>query len=240
MKRQLSLNRIRTQLTGLERMMRTLRAEVETHISAFSPTDINSVTEVRTGLSELFATGTAMPAISAQPYQHFYPGVWVGIDQQVGDCGATVILKTLHQHEPLDGLTRMARLSINPVFPLIEKPRWVTLENAIDIEALRAAKGLRLDIISFFDIAPHNTAQIPRHITVTLRLRRRDGAQSDHLDYHVPVSTMPFEHSMIVAESRMGELPLAEAVEAELIIALPLAGEFTLNVDHFSLKGIKA
>lgn len=240
MKRQLSLHRIRTQLSGLERMMRTLRAEVETQISAFSPNDIDSATEVRTGLAEMFASGTPMPAISARPYEQFCPGVWVGIDQEVGDCGAAVTLKTLHQHEPLDGVARMARLSINPVFPLVEKPRWVTLESAIDIEALRTAKGLRLDIISFFDIAPHNTAQIPRHITLTLRLRRRDGVQGDHLDYRVPVSTMPFEHSMIVAESRMGELPLAEAVEAVLIIELPLAGEFTLNVDHFSLKGIGA
>lgn len=240
MKRQLSLNRIRTQLAGLERMMRTLRAEVETQISSFSPTDIDSVTEVRTGLAEMFASGAAMPAISAQPYEHFCPGVWVGIDQEVGDCGATVTLKTLHQHNSLDGSARMARLSINPVFPLVEKPRWVTLESTVDIESLRAAKSLRLDIVSFFDIAPRNTAQIPRHITLTLRLHRRDGAQSDHLGYRVPVSTMPFEHSMIVAEIGMGALHLVEAVEATLIIELPLAGEFTLNVDHFSLKGIGA
>ena len=240
MKRQLSLSRIRTQLTAMERMMRTLRAEVETQISAFSPTDIAAVTEVRTGLAEMFATGAAMSAISAQPYQHFCPGVWIGLDQEVGDCGATVALKTLHPHDPLEASTRVARLSVNPVFPLVEKPRWVTLESTVDIEALRAAKGLRLDIISFFDIAPRNTAQIPRHVTLTLRLRRRDGVQSDHLGYRVPVSTMPFEHSMTVAESGMGALHLAEAAEATLIIELPLAGEFTLNLDHFSLKAIGA
>lgn len=240
MKRQLSLSRIRTQLTAMERMMRTLRAEVETQISAFSPADIAVATEMRTGLAEMFASGAAMPAISAQPYQHFCPGVWIGMDQEVGDCGATVALKTLHPHDPLDGSARVARLSVNPVFPLVEKPRWMTLESTVDIEALRAAKGLRLDIISFFDIAPRNTAQIPRHMTLTLRLRRRDGAQSDHLGYRVPVSTMPFEHSMIVAESGMSALHLAEAVEATLIIELPLAGEFTLNLDHFSLKAIGA
>jgi hypothetical protein len=122
MKRQLSLHRIRTQLSGLERMMRTLRAEVETQISAFSPNDIESATEVRTGLAEMFASGTPMPAISARPYEQFCPGVWVGIDQEVGDCGAAVTLKTLHQHEPLDGVARMARFRSTQSFRWSKNP----------------------------------------------------------------------------------------------------------------------
>ena len=37
MKIQSSLNRIRTQLSGMERMIRTLRSEIETQILAYAP-----------------------------------------------------------------------------------------------------------------------------------------------------------------------------------------------------------
>lgn len=240
MRRNLSLNRIRTQLTATERMMRMMRAEVESHISYFSPGEVEKTTEVGTGLSTLLREGKPLESFAAQPYQRFYPGVWMGLDQEVGDCGATVALKTLHPHDPVEAMTRVARLSVNPVFPLMEKPRWVTLETATDLDTLRKAKTLRLDMISFFDISPRNGAAVPRHVTLTLRLRRRDGSTSDHLTYRVPVSTMPFEHSMTVNESGVASLDLVHADEATFIIELPLAGEFSMNIDHFSLKAIGA
>ena len=220
--------------------MPTLRAEVETHISAFTPNNIAIESEMRTGLTDMFASGTPLSAMSVQPYVHFSPGVWIGFDQEVGGCGATVGFRSLRSFTPGVDLEQVSRLSINPVFPMVGRPRWVTLESSVEIEALRAAKSLRLDIISFFEIAPNNITEIPRNITITLRLRRRDGTQSDLLGYRVPVSTMPFEHSMNVAESGMMALNLPDAIEATLLIELPLAGDFTLNLDHFSLRSVGA
>lgn len=240
MKIQSSLTRIRTQLSALERMMRTLRAEVESQISAYAPADVDTVSEVETGLGQMFATGKPLAPFTAQPYQHFAPGVWLGFDQEVGDCDATVALKSLRTHDPANQADHVSRLSINPVFPLVEKPRWVTLECAMDIASLRQAKGLRVDLITFFDISSRNTAPIPRHVALSLRLRYADGTTADHLNYRVPVSTMPFEHSMVLKGTSMDGIDLAHATEAQLLIELPLAGEFTFHMDYFSLKTIGA
>ena len=240
MKIQSSLNRVRTQLLGVERMARTLRSEIETQISAYAPDDVETVGELETGLGKMFAEAAPLAPFSVVSYKPFVPGVWVGIDNEVGDCGVTVALKALHGNEPMLGGFRVARLSVNPVFPLVEKPRWVTVECTADLTALQAAKGLRLDMVSFFDISPLNTVAIPRNVTVTLRLKKADGTATDHLGYWVPVSTMPFEHTVMVADLMKAGIDVTGASLAQVIIELPLAGDYTFHMDHFSLKTIGA
>lgn len=240
MKIQSSLNRVRTQLSGMERMIRTLRAEIETQISAYAPGDVESASELETGFGTMFSAAAPLAPFSAVSYKPFVPGVWVGMDAEVGDCGVTVALKAVHGHDPVQGNARVARLSVNPVFPLVEKPRWVTVECAADLAALRAATGLRLDMVSFFDISPLNTVAIPRNVTVTLRLKKADGTATDHLGYRVPVSTMPFEHTIMVADLKKAGIDATGASLAQVIIELPLAGDYTFHMDHFSLKTIGA
>jgi hypothetical protein len=240
MKIQSSLNRIRNQLSGMERMIRTLRAEIESQISAYAPDDVAAVGELETGLGKMFAEAAPLAPFSAINYQPFVPGVWVGMDSEVGECGVTVALKALHSHDPLQGNARVARLSLNPVFPLVEKPRWVTLECDADIAALQAAKGLRLDMVSFFDISPLNTVAIPRNVIIKLRIKKADGTFTDKLGYSVPVSTMPFEHTVLVPDMKTAEIDTAGAKSAHIIIVLPQAGDYTFHMDHFSLKTIGA
>ncbi|MBT9383263.1 hypothetical protein KM176_05270 [Pseudooceanicola sp. CBS1P-1] len=231
---QASLDRIRMQLQGMERMIRTLRAEVESQVSSFAPPELAQASLLASGLGTLLAEGAPAAPFAADPYQHFAPGVWIGMDPEVGDSGATVALAALPTGP--GNAPRVSRLSVNPVFPLAAKPRWLTLECALDLEALRRARSLRLDMISFFEIGSRNIAQIPRQLTVTLRLQHRDGTRSDHLNRRIPVSTMPFEHSVRVGEAALKDIGFAAAAEAILILELPLAGEFTLHLDHFALQ----
>ncbi|WP_010139001.1 hypothetical protein [Oceanicola sp. S124] len=234
---QTSLSRIRTQLGGMERMVRLLRAEIEGHIAEVDPAGLDSWTEIPTGLGQLFEAAVPLPAVAVEPYKHFAKDVWVGLDAEMGDTGATVSLKALHRAGAQTG-RGVARLSLNPVFPMAAKPRWVTLETAVSVEALKRAKGLRIDTISFFDIAAGNSAQIPRSVTLNLRLHRRDGRATDHLNYRIPVSTMPFEHSARIAPAAMDDLALDDVSEALMILELPLAGTYALKLDHFAVLAL--
>lgn len=221
-------------------MMRTLRAELESQISAFAPAEIERMTEIETGLGALLTTGAAFQAASVVPYQPVAPGLWVGLDPDAGDCSVALACKTLHPHDPQDDRQRVARLSLNPVFPLPEKPKWVTLECAVDLAGLRKADSLRIDLISFFAFAPTNTTPIPRIVTLNLRLHRPDGSTTDHLGYRVPMSSMPFEHSVRFPAAALATIDLASATDATLIFELPHAGEYTFHVDHFSLLAVGA
>ncbi|SNY52500.1 hypothetical protein SAMN06297129_2325 [Pseudooceanicola antarcticus] len=234
---QRSLGRIRTQMGGMERMMRILRAEVEGHIAAIAPAELDSYCDIETGLGQLFAEARPIAPVSVEPYKHFAKGVWMGLDTENGDCGATVSMKALH--DGMGGNGRgVARLSVNPVFPMAVKPGWVTLETAVSLEALKRAAGLRIDTVSFFDIAAGNSAQIPRSVTLNLRLHRQGGKVTDHLNYRIPVSTMPFEHSARIGPAAMEELSLGDVTEALLILELPLAGTYTLKLDHFAVLAL--
>lgn len=236
-----SLGRIRTQLSGMERMVRILRAEIESQISEVAPGDLDRLSEIPSGLGALFREAQPMTAQAVDPYKHFAKGVWIGMDQEVGATGATVGLKALgtgQGHGRGNG-RGVARLSVNPVFPLVEKPRWVTLETTLDVAALKSAQGLRVDTVSFFEIGAGNAAQMPRSVTLTLRLHRKGGKATDHLDYRVPVSTMPFEHSARFGAAAMAELALEDVTEALMILELPLAGIYALKLDHFAVMAVE-
>ena len=236
---QRSLGRIRTQMGGMERMLRILRAEVEGHIAAIAPADLDSYSDIETGLGQLFAEARPLAPVSVEPYKHFAKDVWMGLDSERGDCGATVSMKALHHEGGVgDNGRGVARLAVNPVFPMAVKPRWVTLETAVSLEALKRAAGLRIDTVSFFDIAAGNSAQIPRSVTLNLRLHRQNGKATDHLNYRVPVSTMPFEHSARIGPAAMAELSLEDVTEALMILELPLAGTYTLKLDHFAVLAL--
>ncbi|MBR9762946.1 MAG: hypothetical protein GYB53_05305 [Rhodobacteraceae bacterium] len=240
----MSLSRIRTQLGGMERMVRLLRAEIEGHIAEVDPASLDRYSEIPTGLGQLFSEAAPLSAIAAEPYKHFAKDVWIGLDTEAGDTGATVSLKALHRAGEgallgAGAARGVARLSVNPVFPMAAKPRWVTLETAVSVEALKRAKGLRVDTISFFDIAAGNSAQIPRSVTLNLRLHRQGGKASDHLNYRIPVSTMPFEHSARLSPAAIAELALEDVTEALMILELPLAGTYALKLDHFAVLALE-
>lgn len=240
MKVQTSLTRIRTQLSAMERMYRSMRAEVESLISAYAPGDIDNEVDVETGIGMALSAGKPLPPVSIQPYQHFFPGVWMGLDEEVGNCGATVTLKALQPHDPTNMVARVSRLSVNPVYPLVEKPRWMSLECTVDLQALRQAKALRIDLVSFFEISPANAATIPRTVGLTLRLHRNDGAVSDHPIYRLPVSTMPSAHSAPFNASNLQDAKLDTAHEARLLIDLPLAGDFMFHLDYLTVTATKS
>ncbi|PJE33607.1 hypothetical protein PSM7751_03962 [Pseudooceanicola marinus] len=233
-----SLGRIRAQLSGMERMTRILRAEIESQISGFAPGTMEHEDEVSSGLGSLFRAAAPLASLAVDPYGHFAPDVWIGLDHEVTDAGATVAMKALRRPGPGGEGRGVARLSVNPVFPLARKPRWVTLETAVSVEALRQARALRIDTISFFQIGPGNTAEIPRSVTMNLRLHRPGGKTSDHLGHRIPVSTMPFEHAARVSRDTLAEIDLKDVSEATIILELPLAGNYTLHLDHFALLAI--
>lgn len=234
-----NLTRIRTQLTGMERMIRTLRAEIETTISGFSPLDVQKIVEVNSGFSRLFDEGSPITPFDARPYKPFFPGVYCGIDEEVGGCGATVALKALHSHDPFQGRLRVARLSVNPVFPLVEKPRWVTVECDVDVNPLRTAKGLRIELISYFEIGSRNDSALSREVIFTLRTKAKNDVSSDHFGYHIPVSTMPFEHSIVVPDLEKEAVDLNTTKSATIILSLPTHGNYTFHMDHFSIQTIE-
>ncbi|MGI3164897.1 hypothetical protein [Pseudooceanicola sp. 200-1SW] len=233
-----SLGRIRTQLSGMERMTRILRAEIESQIGGFDPAALDQETEVPNGLASLFREAAPHSPQAADPYTHFAPGVWIGLDQETGDTGATVALKAQRRPTPGGEARGVARLSVNPVFPLARKPRWVTLETDISVAALKTAQALRIECIAFFQIGPGNSAEFPRSVTLNLRLHRPGGKTSDHLNLRLPVSTMPFDHAARVSAATLAEIELSDVTEATVILELPLAGTYTLHLDHFAVVAL--
>lgn len=239
MKVSATLARMRTQLTGIERLVRTMGSEVETLISAYEPANIEAMQEIRTGLGDMFSYAGPLQPFLAQAYLPFAPDVWCGIDTEIGGSSATVALKTLHDFEPSRGGTRIARLSVNPIFPLVEKPRWMTIECGLDIDAIKKSKTVRFDIVSFFQIAPQNTSIIPRDVRLAIRLKMSDVSFADIFEYRIPVSTMPFEHSIHVPNWNQNAAAMDTAVSVEVILGLPLAGDYTFHMDHFACCSLK-
>ncbi|QUS36084.1 hypothetical protein [Falsirhodobacter algicola] len=237
MKLQLSLNRMRMQMMSIERMMRLLQSELETQIGALAPADVNRFADVPSGLSRLLQNGETMAPRLAEAYKPFADAVWVGLDHEKGSASATVALKAASEPAAL-GTFRSARLSINPVFPLAEKPGWLTLETDIDLDPLRRARGMRLDLVSFFDIASRNEVNIARNVQIGLRRFWEDGNFDDLLNYQMPVSTMPFEHAVTVPDSTFAELQLDRAHRLSLIFVLPTAGDYTFHMDYLSIKSL--
>lgn len=235
---ELSLGRIRTQLTGMERMTRILRAEIESQITGFAAGSVETESEIASGLGALFAEAAPLAPMAADPYAHFAPGVWIGLDQETPGTGATIAMRALRRPGVADPARGVSRLCVNPVFPAVQKPRWVTLETAVPVEGLRAASALRIDLIGFFQIGPGNSAEIPRSVTLNLRLHRGGGKATDHVNYRIPVSTMPFEHSVRIGAAAMAELDLRDVTEAILIFELPLSGTYTFALDHFAVLAL--
>lgn len=231
---------MRTQLTGIERLVRTMGSEVDTLISAYEPANVEAIQEIRSGFGDMFASSGSLMPFAAQAYLPFAPDVWCGLDSEVGGSGATVALKTLRNFEPSRGRARVARLSVNPVFPLVEKPRWMTIESGLDIDGIRKSKTLRFDIVSFFQIAPQNNAIIPRDVRLAIRLKMTDGSFADTFEYRIPVSTVPFEHSILAPNWNQNVSAMDTAASAEVILSLPLAGDYTFHMDHFACCSLKA
>lgn len=233
-----NLNRMAIQLAAQQRILRTLRAELENHISRLAPADIGTSREVLNGLSDLFINGRAISPFTANAYEDFYPGLQIGIDPDAAGTGVTAAVRTLHYRDLDGGTARASRLSINPVFPFVEKPNWLTLEAACDVPGAQTAKKFQVEIICFFEILQQNTVSLPRTLSLTMRVKHTDGHFKDHLHYAIPVSTMPFEHTILVSEKVVNDMNMAEAEQLVLIFELPLAGEFILHIDYFSLKSI--
>lgn len=222
----------------MERLIRTLRAEIETITTSYAPHDLEKTNEVESGFGRLFIEASPINPFDARPYKPFFPGVYCGIDEEVGGCGATVTLKALQSHDPVRGRTRVTRLSVNPVFPLVEKPRWITVECDVDVTPLKSAKGLKIELISFLEIGNRNTDALPRDIILTIRTKSSDDVTSDHLGYRIPVSTMPLEHAILVSDLQKEGLPLDTATSVTAILALPTVGNYTFHMDHFSIHSL--
>jgi len=233
-----TLSRAMIQIAALERMVRTIKAETAAHLADFEPAALDRMCDVPTGLSELLAAGAPFAPLAVTPYAPVAPGVWFGVDPEVGGATVAAALRAATVAVPGAGSARTARLSANPTFPLVEKPRWVTLETAADIGALSGARGLVLDLVASLEIGSGNRAEIPPHVTATLRLKRADGTADDFLDYKVPVSSMPMEHSVRVSAEQLGRMALDTAIEATLIFVLPLYGVYTFHLDYLSLKAM--
>jgi hypothetical protein len=235
---QRSLQRVQTQLDALERMIRIMRSELETQSSAFAPEDIAKARGIKSGLGTLFETGAAMNPVSATPYDPVVPDLWVGLDQETGAASVTLSARSLPVTSPATGVSRVTRLNINPVFPTHEKPRWVTLETAVDLDGLSRAKALRIDVISSLDIAKGNRAELPKTIGLTLRTVDKVSGSKDWFHYRFPISTVPFEHGIHVNEAAMKGLDLSNAKSVVCILELPQRGDFALQLDWFAVKSV--
>ncbi len=233
-----TLSRAMIQIAALERMVRTIKAETAAHLADFEPDTLDRMADVPTGLSDLLAAGAPFAPVAVTPYAPVAPGVWFGIDPEAGGATVAAVLRAATVAVPGAGSARTARLSANPTFPLVEKPRWVTLETAADIDALAGARGLVLDLVTTLEIGPGNRAEIPPHVAATLRLKRADGSADDFLDYKVPISTMPMEHSIRVPAEQMERMALDTATDATLIFVLPVHGVYTFHLDYLSLKSV--
>jgi hypothetical protein len=233
-----TLSRTMIHLAGLERMVRTLKAETAAQLAEFAPDAPAGMADVPTGLSALLAEGAAFAPVAVTPYQPVAPGVWFGIDPEVGGASLAATLKAAHVALPQAGTVRTARLSANPTFPLVEKPRWVTLETAVDRAALAAAGALDIALVASLEIGPGNRAAIPPHYAVTLRVAREGGTVEDHLDHKVPVTTMPMEHALRVAPETLSKMDIANAESVTLIFVLPLCGTYTFHLDWLSVTAV--
>jgi hypothetical protein len=162
--------------------------------------------------------------------------VWFGVDPEVGGASLAAALRAAHVAVPQAGTVRTARLSANPTFPFVEKPRWVTLETSVDLAALSAARTLEIGLVASLEIGPGNRAAIPPHYTVTLRVARAGGQVEDHLDHKVPVTTMPMDHVLQVAPETLAGMDLGSAEAVTLIVVLPLCGTYTFHLDWMSIK----
>jgi hypothetical protein len=233
-----SLARTTLQIAALERMVRALKAETAAQLSSFGPADLDRESEVPTGLSTLLAAGAPFPPAAVAPYAPVAPGVWFGIDPEAGGATVAATLRAATVALPNAGMARVARLSANPTFPLVEKPRWVTLETAVDVGALATARELVVDLVACLEIGSDNRAEIPPHVSATLRIERHDGTTEDFVDYRVPVSSMPMEHRVHVPPAQLAAMAPAEAAAATLIFVLPLFGVYTFHLDYLSVKAV--
>lgn len=240
MKFQQGVRRIQTQLDALERMIRIIRSDLETQASALPGLQISTTSQIKSGLAAVFEKGETLAPIQAQPYDHVMPDVWVGLDQENGSAGVTIAARSIASPGIGAAHDRVTRITLNPVFPLQEKPRWVTLETRLDTAETAAAKAIRIDIISSLEIARINREEIPKTIGVTLRMTQENGLTKDVFHHWLPISTVPFEHALQIGESALRSAEIGTARNVFCILELPLSGDYAFNLDWFAVNSVAA
>jgi hypothetical protein len=240
MNQQNKLSRCLNQIDALGRMIRTLRSEIEGQISSFSLSNIDGESEVYTGLGQLLVSNPSISPRDAQPYQDFAPGVCFSYGGEKGSCGATVALKVFHPYDlASSGSSRVSRFSINPVFSSINPPEWIILESILDIDSISSQKELIIDILSSFEIKRTQSSEFPRDLTLMLHASYPDNTSDNHLHYSIPVTSMPFEHRIVVKKADLESFNIDDAKNIKILLGMPTRGEYTLHIDHFSVRCIE-
>lgn len=238
MKFQQGLHRIQTQLDALDRMIRIIRSELENQSYATFGSEIGASGLIKSGLGAAFQRGDSVSPVNAQPYDPLMPDVWIGLDQEIGSASMTFTAKSIAAPRVGSPYDRTTRITLNPVFPLQEKPRWVTLETKLDLADAAAAKSIRIDLLTSLEIARVNREEMPKTIGVTLRLTQEGGGTKDLIRHWVPISTVPLEHSVVIAESAMKSSEIATAKNIFCILELPLSGDYAFHLDWFSVNSV--
>lgn len=231
---QLRFQRIQNHLNSIERMSRLLRSEFESCMTVFVPEGVQKSTQVTTSVNKFLESGTEISSLVVQPYDPFFPGLWVGLDQEIGGSHVVISARRRVYRSPTGNEPLVSRLSVHPIFPLAEKPRWVTLETVVDLNSLRGAASLDVHLVSFLDIGIRKTVEIPNRFNINFRIESK-GGDADVFRHSVPVTTLPFESSIHIAGSGVKTLTADGVTNVTCIIELPLSGDYVFNLDSFQI-----
>lgn len=236
-------DRIKTQIAGLQRMMQILKAELFSSISDFASNQDHVEGEISNGITDLLVRGDAISPAVQSSYQTFAPRVWVSLGG--GNEGAAYMVVAHQTAQIIDALeagkNHVARLSINPVNIDQASPQWVNLETELDTNGLSCQDGIKLDVVCAFTFtsreSPRGTSS---NVDVTLRYETIAGDKFDVRLGSIPVTTIPFQHTIIIEQPFKNIVEMSSISRATIMFELPKSGDYSFNIDYFCIKKLSS
>jgi len=233
----LKLKKLIVQTYSIERTVRMMRLEATSILNDHGHDNSLALgPSVRTGLSSLLSTKKRLATQACVPYQAFYPGVWVGLDQENGNL-ANIAVQTIGASDTGSEVASVpnSMLVLTPTFLDREAPRWFSLESEVDKAELLTASKARIEIACCFDVIKPSAVGFPRSLPVTLRGRNNDGGIEEFATWYHPLSSAWMDTAYEIDIPDLIARGLDKFSSIEVTMALPTSGNYKFSIGHFSV-----
>ena len=232
------LDRYRTTLYSMERMVRGLRVELEGGLlDAGLGVGRQSRIIVPSALDSLLSTANPIDDLVLLPRQDIVRGVSCSYNHERGGTRISARCVSFEPQNPQD--TPTSCLVLAPAFNPADMPTWMTLETSLDVAALNKVKALDVQFVSHFR---HLSEERLGNFQINFRVSSAKGSSqtyADHCHRSFPSMTVPLEFTYSISEVQWAEIAMESATEAKILINLPLWSDvdYSLAFSCFEVSG---
>lgn len=232
------LDRYRKTLYSMERMVRSLRVELEGGLlDAGLGIGPHCRIIIPSGLDTLLSGANPIDDMILMPQQEIFRGVSCSYNHERGGTRISARCVSFDPENPQD--TPTSCLVLAPAFNPADMPTWMTLETNLDVAALSRVKALDLQFVCHFR---HLTEERLGNFNINLRVSNAAGSSQTYADYYhrsFPSIGVPLEFTYSINEVQWADVDLESATEAKILVNLPLWSDidYSLALSCFEVSG---